>query len=88
MKARWIDASQEDFKAVIKLSGLDNLGLVSQITEEISNNLHFDIKSISFDSQESIFEGRISLVVKNKNILEELMGHLKKIEGIDRITRE
>jgi GTP pyrophosphokinase len=88
MKARWIDASQEDFKAVIKLSGLDNLGLVSQITEEISNNLHVDIKSISFDSQESIFEGRISLVVKNKNILEELMGHLKKIEGIDRITRE
>lgn len=88
LKARWIDASQEDFKATIKLSGLDDLGLVSQITKEISNNLHVDIRSLNFDSRESIFEGRIALVVKNKNTLKKLMDRLKKIEGIDRITRE
>ncbi|WP_415686132.1 RelA/SpoT family protein, partial [Gillisia hiemivivida] len=35
IQAKWIDSSQQDFKAVINLRGIDNLGLVSEITKEI-----------------------------------------------------
>lgn len=88
MTAKWIDSSQEDFKAVIKLTGLDNLGLVSEITKEISNNLHVNMQSISFESNQSVFEGRITVIVKNKTILKKLIDRLKKIRGIDKVTRE
>lgn len=88
MKAKWIDSSQEDFRAIIKLSGLDNLGLVSEITEEISKNLHVNMHAINFESKESVFEGKITVVVKNKYILKTLIDSLKEIEGIDKVTRQ
>lgn len=88
ISAKWVDSSQEEFKATIKLTGLDNLGLVSEITKEISNNLHVDMRTISFQSNESVFEGKITVIVKNKSNLKVLMEHLKKIKGIDKVTRE
>ncbi|WP_121666445.1 RelA/SpoT family protein [Mesonia aquimarina] len=88
MTAKWIDSSQEDFRAVIKLTGLDNLGLVSEITKEISNNLHVNMRTIAFESNESVFEGKITVIVKNKTILKKLIDRLKKISGIDKVTRE
>ncbi len=88
ISAKWIDSSQEEFKAIIKLTGLDDLGLVSEITREISKNLHVNMRNISFQSNESVFEGKITVIVKNKTILKKLMDHLKKIKGIDKVTRE
>jgi len=88
IKAKWIDSSQEEFKAVIRLSGLDNIGLVSQITELISRNLHVDMDSISFKSKENMFEGKIILRVKNNTILSDLIRRLKEIDGIDKVNRE
>ena len=88
IQAKWIDSSQQEFSAVIKLNGLDNLGLVSEVTKEISNNLHVDMRKISFESHDSVFQGKITVVVKNKTILKKLMDRLKKINGIDKVTRE
>ncbi len=33
ISAKWVDSSQEEFKADIQLTGIDNLGLISEITE-------------------------------------------------------
>lgn len=88
ISAKWIDSTQEEFKAIIKLTGLDNLGLVSEITKEISKNMHVNMRSIAFQSNESVFEGKITVIVKNNSILKKLMEHLKKIKGIDKVTRE
>lgn len=88
IRAKWIDSTQEGFHAVIKLKGLDNIGLVSDVTDEISKNLHVDMKSISFTSKKSVFEGRIVVNVKNRKILTKLINRLKEIDGINHITRE
>ncbi|MAM23287.1 MAG: RelA/SpoT family protein [Croceibacter sp.] len=88
ISAKWIDSTQEDFRAIIKLTGIDNLGLVNTITKEISREMHVDMKHISFDSDDGIFSGKITVVVKNKTILKALMDNLKKINGIDKVTRE
>lgn len=88
MKARWVDSSQEGFHTTLKLTGLDNLGLVSDITEVVSKNLHVDMKSISFVSKENLFEGKMTVKVKNNTILKKLIKRLKEIDGIDKVTRE
>lgn len=88
IQAKWKDSTQEEFKAVIKLTGIDNLGLVNDVTKEISNNMNVNIRNINFDSTDGIFTGRITVIVKNNSILKKLMEHLKKINGIDKVTRE
>ena len=88
IQAKWIDSSQQDFKAVIKLHGIDNIGLVSEITQEISSNLLVNMQNLNFDSTDGIFSGRITLIVKNNNILNTIIQRLKKINGIDKVTRE
>ncbi|HSP41060.1 MAG TPA: RelA/SpoT family protein [Gillisia sp.] len=88
IQAKWIDSTQQDFKAVIKLTGMDNLGLVSEITNEISKSMNVDMRSINFESSEGLFSGKITVIVKNNSILNTLISHLKKINGIDKVSRE
>lgn len=87
MQAKWIDSSQREFAAQIRLSGIDNLGLVNEITKVISSNMHVNMKSLSFDSDDGIFSGKINVVVRNNTLLKKLMENLKKINGIDKVTR-
>ena len=88
IQAKWVDSSQQDFKAVIKLNGIDNIGLVSDVTREISSNMHVNMKNINFESDDGIFSGRITVVVKNNEILTKIINRLKKINGIDKVSRE
>ena len=88
LKAKWIDSSQEEFNATIKLTGIDDLGLVSHITDIISKSLNVNIHSLTFTSKDGVFEGAIVVKVKNLTILNTLIQRLKKIDGIDKVTRE
>jgi len=85
--AKWIDSSQQGFTGVIILNGIDNLGLVSDVTKIISNNMHVNMKNISFDTDGGIFNGKITVEVKNITILKKLIDNLKKINGIDKVSR-
>jgi GTP pyrophosphokinase len=87
ISAKWIDSSQEEFTAEIKLTGIDNLGLVNQITEIISDNMHVNMRNLNFDTDGGTFSGRITVVVKNKAILKKLIENLKAVKGIDKVTR-
>jgi GTP pyrophosphokinase len=87
MQAKWIDSSQQDYTSQITLSGIDNLGLVNDITKLISENMHVNMKSISFSSDDGVFSGKITVQVKNQTMLKKLIDKLKKINGIDKVTR-
>ena len=88
LKAKWIDSTIQDYTSTIKISGIDNLGIVNQITKLISNTLNINIKKMSFDTVDNIFSGKITLKVKTKNILNALIKRLKKINGIEMVVRE
>lgn len=88
IQAKWIDSSQQEFKAIIKLTGIDNLGLVSEVTSEISKSMNVNMRSVNFESSEGLFSGKITVIVKNNTILNTLISHLKKINGIDKVSRE
>ncbi|WP_204344999.1 RelA/SpoT family protein [Psychroserpens algicola] len=87
MQAKWIDSTQQEFATQIKLSGIDNLGLVNNITQVISSNMHVNMKSISFETDDGVFSGKINVVVTNNTMLKKLIDNLKKINGIDKVTR-
>jgi GTP pyrophosphokinase len=87
MSAKWIDSSQQEFLVQIKVSGIDHLGLVNDITKEISSNMHVNMKSLSFESDDGLFTGKINVIVKNNTLVKKLVEKLKKINGIDKVSR-
>ena len=87
MSAKWIDSSQQVFKAVIKLTGIDKLGLVNSITKLVSESMNVNIKTIKFDTDSGTFNGEIAVEVNNTNFVEKLMERLQKINGIEKVFR-
>ena len=87
ISAKWIDSSQQEYQADIELTGIDNLGLVSDITEVISDIMHVNMRNLNFSTDGGTFKGKITVVVKNKAILKKLTDSLKEINGIDKVTR-
>jgi GTP pyrophosphokinase len=87
IQAKWIDSSQEEFKAVLKITGMDTLGLTNELTKVISNQMNVNIQSISLSSEAGIFNGQVTVVVQNNIILKKLIDNIKKVDGVDKITR-
>ncbi|KQC33746.1 MFS transporter [Nonlabens sp. YIK11] len=87
ISAKWIDSSQKEHRADLNLEGIDRMGLVQEVTQLISENMHVNIRNISFTSDDGIFKGQITVVVPNINMLTKLMQNLNKINGIDKVTR-
>ena len=85
--AKWIDSTQQVFRAVIKLTGIDEKGLVNDITKLISGNMNVNIKSIKFDTDSGTFNGEIAVEVNNNNFVIKLMNRLEKINGIEKVSR-
>lgn len=87
ISAKWMDSSQQEFKVDIQLTGIDNLGLISKITEVISGNMHVNMRNLNFNTDGGTFSGKITVVVKNNAILKKLIENLLQLHGIDKVTR-
>mgnify|MGYP000014598184 CR=1 FL=1 len=87
LKSKWIFKDEIDFVATINIKGIDSVGLMNKVTQIISNQMNVNIKSINISSDDGIFEGIITLKVRNVSFLKELTTKLKKLEAITSITR-
>lgn len=61
--------------------------MINDITTVISGAMGMDMKSMSIESNNGVFNGTINLEVKNRNQLEETFKKLKGINGVSRIRR-
>ena len=87
IKAKWIDSSNQEFKAILKVSGEDNKGIVNNLTMIISSNMDVFIHSINIAGNEGIFDGKLSISVKNRTQLNKLIESIKKVDGVKKVER-
>jgi GTP pyrophosphokinase len=87
MQAKWIDSTKQDFTAILKISGVDNKEIINNVSQIISSNIGVFIQSINIVGDEGVFEGKISLSVKNSPQLNKLIMNIQKIEGIKKVER-
>jgi guanosine-3',5'-bis(diphosphate) 3'-pyrophosphohydrolase len=87
MNAKWIDSTKQEFKAILKLYGADHVGMVNEITQVVSKNMSVNIHGLNISGHDGIFEGSITVSVKNKSQLQKLSDSIKKIEGIETVDR-
>ena len=87
MSAKWIDSSQQAYKVQLKLTGMDVVGLVNEVTRIISTTMQVNIHKLNISGEDGIFEGQITVGIKNNDQLKKLIEKLKKIDGIDKVER-
>ena len=87
VKAKWTDQQQLAFLAGIKIKGADRVGLVNDVTRVISNNLRVNMRSITIDSDDGIFEGNIKVFVHDTKHLDKLIQRLNNVNGVFTVER-
>lgn len=75
------------FPVNIYIQGLDRMGLLSQITQVISQLLNVNIRKFEIEANEGVFEGRIQLFVHDTTDVAAVMDNLKKIPDIKQVAR-
>lgn len=87
IKASWIDEQDAAFLTGLKIIGIDDMGIVNGITQIISNELSVNMRSLSFDSHDGVFEGRVMVLVKDTSHLTNLIKNLKSVKGVTKIEQ-
>jgi guanosine-3',5'-bis(diphosphate) 3'-pyrophosphohydrolase len=87
IKARWTSQEMVERVAGIRINGIDQIGLVNRLTEIISKEYNVNMKSISFETEDGIFEGKINVLVYDLDHLEKLMHKFEQVEGVQRVAR-
>src|SRR5690606_14946208 len=87
IKARWKNTDLRENMASITLKGIDRIGIVNRLTEIVSNQQNVNMKSISFETEDGIFEGNITVLVYDTEHLNQLMRKIEQVEGVQRVYR-
>jgi GTP pyrophosphokinase len=87
ISAKWVDSSQQGYKATLELTGVDNLGLVNEVTKVISGILNVNIHSLNISGDEGYFQGFITVHINSNKQLNNLIKKLLEIDGIEKVTR-
>ncbi len=87
VKAKWTGQQELAFLAGVRITGLDDVGVVSKISKVISSDLKVNMRSISIESNDGIFDGTIMLFVHDTHHLDRLIKKLKEVHGILTVSR-
>lgn len=87
IQAHWKSQEVKEHIAILKIIGIDGIGIVNKITQIISFQHNVNMKSISFESKGGIFEGQIQVYVFDKMHLDELIEKFTLLEGVKRVER-
>jgi len=88
IKATWKNSDLRERLADITIHGIDCLGMVNRLTEILSNQQNVNMKSISFDTNDGIFEGKMKVLVFDTEHLDQLMHKFEQVEGVQRVERK
>ena len=88
LRAQWtrLDSSR-GFLSSIRITGVENLGIVARISEIVSEYRGVAVKNFNYTMNNGLFEGRIELLVPNINVLYSLIKKIQSVKGITRVSR-
>ena len=84
---KWVSHKLMSFLAVIKITGIDSSGIVSEITTLVAKEEKVNMRMIHFDSLDGIFEGVIHLYVHNTEDLSNIVSRISQVKGVESVAR-
>jgi len=87
VSAKWSKHFMMSYLARISITGLDRMGIVSDMSKVISLQLGVNMRKICIETHDEIFEGTVDLYVRNTDDLDKLIKSLSAIKGIESVKR-
>lgn len=87
VSVEWSRQKDVHFVAALRVMGKDRVGMLSDLTSVISNTRDTNIRSITVDADDGIFEGTVVLYVNDLEHLRRLMDRLRHVEGVHGVYR-
>lgn len=84
---KWVSHKIMSFLAVVRLNGIDSMGIVSEITRVISLESNVNMRAVHFETKDGIFEGMLHLYVHNTADLNNLMMKISSLKGVENVAR-
>lgn len=88
LKARWSGKTgSSSYTIILKVIGNDQINIVSNLISIISKEEGVQLRSISIDSNDGLFQGNITVMLANTSMLEQLIKKLKAVKGVKSVSR-
>lgn len=88
IKSRWKETtSKSSFLTTLHVLGIDEMGILSEISHIIAKDIGTQMRSINIESDKGKIEGVLKILVYNIDHLEFLIQKLKKVKGVISVTR-
>ena len=87
MKTKWAKNKEISFLAGVRIVGIDDIGVIQKITNVISGEQKLNMRSLSIESDNGIFEGTIMVFVHDKEEFNRLCNKIATLDGIKEIER-
>ncbi len=84
---KWSQQKAVSYLATVEIQGIDRPGVVLDITRLITSDFSINMRTIHFHSHDGIFEGTISLYVKDIVSLNTLLDNIRRVKGVDTVKR-
>lgn len=88
VKARWSGKGENQYTVTLRVTGKDDIGIVTNITSLISKHLNLSLRSISVDSEAGVFRCHVTVRVGNLSECEDLIRRIAAIRGVAEVLRE
>ena len=87
VSTQWEASKSLSFPAQIEIQGIDRLGILNEITRVISNELMLDMRGLTIQANEGVFDGTVNIMVHDTQVVESLCNKLRKIKGVQKAAR-
>lgn len=87
VKAKWSGKGNGQYSIAIRVIGVDDIGIVSNITNIISKEEKIVMRSINIDSNDGIFKGNLVVQLDDKSKLEALLKRIRTVKGVKQVER-
>lgn len=87
VKAKWQPKSEIAFLAGVKITAIDNVGLLNKMTNLFSNELNLNLHSLQMESKQNLVEANVSVYVHSTTELELLIEKLNKLKEVKKVVR-
>lgn len=83
----WDTRKSLTFLVYIQMNGIDNVGVLNDITQVLSRRLNVNIRKLTIESEAGIFTGKVQLYVHDVNDVRLICNELMKLPNIKAATR-
>ena len=84
---KWSQHKAMSYLVTTELRGIDRQGILLDLAKVVSADFNINIREVNIHSHDGIFEGNVSLYVKDAESLHAVMDKLRKIKGIESVKR-